>query len=62
MPTRGKRSEVLETKNEVSHEYSKIIRASDEGLYEVVSIRDQYCSFSTQKGQGKESQKMLKNG
>ena len=62
MPTRSKKSEVLETRNEVSHEYSKIIQASDEGLYEVVSIRDQHCSYSSQKAHGKESQKLLKIG
>ncbi|KAL6721098.1 hypothetical protein ACLMJK_000198 [Lecanora helva] len=60
-PTRGHKSEILETKNEVSQDYSKTIRASDEGTYEVVSIRDRYCSFSTQKAQGKSGQKLLQN-
>ena len=61
-PLKGKKPEVLETKNEISHEYSKTIRASDEGVYEVVSIRDKYCAFSTQKVQGKSGQKLLTNG
>ena len=60
-PSKGKWSEVLETKNEISYEYSKTIRASDEGVYEVVSIRDKYCAFSTQKGQGTSGQKLLTN-
>ncbi|KAL9129736.1 MAG: hypothetical protein Q9217_001894 [Psora testacea] len=58
-PSKGKKSEILETKNEISHEYSKTIRASEEGVYEVVSIRDRYCAFSTQKAQGKGGQKLL---
>ena len=60
-PPRGKKPEVLETKTEISYEYSKTVRASDEGLYEVVSIRDKYCAFSTQNVQGKPRQKLLKN-
>lgn len=60
-PPKGKRAEILETKNEISHQYSMTIRASDEGMYEVVSIRDRYCAFSTQKAQGKSGQKLLTN-
>lgn len=60
-PSKGKKPEVLETKNEISYEYSKTIRASDEGVYEVVSIRDKYCAFSTQKVQGASGQKLLTN-
>ena len=60
-PARGQKPEVLETKNEISHEFSKTIRASDEGVYEVVSIRDRYCSFATQKAPGKPDQKLLMN-
>ena len=60
-PPKGKKPEVLETKNEISHEYSKTIRASDEGMYEVVSIRDKYCAFSIQKVPGKSGQKLLTN-
>ena len=50
---------VLETKNEVSQDYAMTIRASDEGVYEVVSIRDKYCAFSSQDLQGKAGQKRL---
>lgn len=60
-PPKGKRQEVLETKNEISHEYSKTIRASDEGMYEVVSIRDRYCAFSKQKAPESSGQKLLTN-
>lgn len=60
-PPKGKKPEVLETKNEISHEYSKTIRASDEGMYEVVSIRDKYCAFSKQKASGSSGQKLLTN-
>ena len=57
---KGKKSQVLETKSEVSEGYSKTIIASDEGIYEVVSIKDRYCSFSTQRVAGKSGgQKLL---
>lgn len=58
---KGKKPEVLETKTETSHEYTKTIRAFDEGIYEVVAIKDKYCSFSTQQTAGGPSQKMLTN-
>ncbi|KAL1837578.1 hypothetical protein VTJ49DRAFT_3638 [Mycothermus thermophilus] len=45
---KGQRSQVLETRHEVSHEHTKVIRASLEGTYEVVAIKDKYCAFSTQ--------------
>ncbi|KAK4146633.1 uncharacterized protein C8A04DRAFT_25553 [Dichotomopilus funicola] len=45
---KGQRSQVLETRHDVSHEHSKVVRASQEGTYEVVAIKDKYCAFSTQ--------------
>lgn len=45
---RGHRSVVIETRHEVSYEHSKVIKASQEGTYEVVAIKDKFCSFSTQ--------------
>ncbi|KLU92582.1 hypothetical protein MAPG_11527 [Magnaporthiopsis poae ATCC 64411] len=45
---RGQRPQILETRHDVSHEHSKVVRASQEGTYEVVAIKDRYCSFSTQ--------------
>jgi len=55
---KGSRSHVLETRHDVSHEHSKVIRASQEGTYEVVAIKDRYCAFSTQQGDGKEQKKL----
>ncbi|KAL0939471.1 nucleoporin pom152 [Colletotrichum truncatum] len=57
---KGQKSVVLETRHDVSYESSKIIRASQEGTYEVVAIKDKFCAFSTQQvaDSGKD-QKML---
>lgn len=43
---KGQRSELLEMKSEVSQEYSLSVRASEEGTYEVVSIKDAYCAYA----------------
>jgi nucleoporin POM152 len=51
---KGKRPVVLETKNDISHEYTKVVKASEEGTYEVISIRDRYCGFSVQKSSNPE--------
>lgn len=56
---KGHKSQVLETRHDVSYEYSKTIQSSQEGTYEVVAIKDKYCSFSTQRGDTKSSQKLL---
>ncbi|KAL9595444.1 MAG: hypothetical protein Q9219_006435 [cf. Caloplaca sp. 3 TL-2023] len=57
---KGKRSQILDTKSDVSYEYTKTVLASDEGIYEVVAIKDRFCSFSTQKLHGKPGgQKLL---
>ncbi|KAK0611119.1 hypothetical protein B0T14DRAFT_440941 [Immersiella caudata] len=57
---KGAKSQVLETRHDVSHEHSKTVWASQEGTYEVVAIKDKYCSFSTQPVETKEKgQKML---
>ncbi|KAK2612108.1 hypothetical protein QQS21_001838 [Conoideocrella luteorostrata] len=45
---KGHRSVVLETRHDISYEHSKVIKASQEGTYEVVAIKDKFCSFSTQ--------------
>lgn len=42
---KGKAGEVLETRTETSQEHSVRISATEEGTYEVVSIKDAYCSF-----------------
>ncbi|PGG97004.1 hypothetical protein GX51_07553 [Blastomyces parvus] len=49
---KGKKSQVLDTKHDISYEHTKTIRTSDEGSYEVVAIKDKYCSFSTQDAAG----------
>ncbi|KAH9997453.1 hypothetical protein F4779DRAFT_179035 [Xylariaceae sp. FL0662B] len=44
---KGQKSQVLETRHDISTEHSKVITASLEGTYEVVAIKDSYCAFST---------------
>ncbi|EPS26568.1 hypothetical protein PDE_01505 [Penicillium oxalicum 114-2] len=50
---RGKKPEVLDIKHDISYEHKKAIKTSDEGTYEVVAIKDKYCSFSSQMPTGK---------
>ncbi|KAH8688889.1 putative nuclear envelope pore membrane protein [Talaromyces proteolyticus] len=50
---RGEKPEILDIKHDVSYEHKKTIKISDEGTYEVVSIKDKYCSFSTHQPSGK---------
>jgi nucleoporin POM152 len=57
---KGHKSQVLETRHDISYEHSKIIQASQEGTYEVVAIKDNFCAFSTQRVEGKGGQKLLK--
>ncbi|PTB44707.1 uncharacterized protein TrAFT101_003251 [Trichoderma asperellum] len=45
---KGQRSIILETRHDISYEHSKVVKASQEGTYEVVAIKDKFCSFSTQ--------------
>lgn len=47
---KGQRSQVLETRHDISYETTKTVRASQEGTYDVVAIKDKYCAFSTQRG------------
>lgn len=56
---RGQKSQVLETRHEVSYEHSKTVQSSQEGTYEVVAIKDKYCSFSTQKAETGNKQRLL---
>ena len=48
---KGQRSQVLETRHDTSYEHSKVVRASQEGTYEVVAIKDKFCAFSTQQAE-----------
>ncbi|WZH46455.1 Nuclear pore protein [Fusarium acuminatum] len=52
---KGQRSVVLETRHDVSYEHSKVVKASQEGTYEVVAIKDKFCSFSTQQVEKKQA-------
>ena len=60
---RSKKPAVLETRNDKSYEFTKTVRTSEEGTYEVVAIKDKFCAFSLQKGpgQGGKGQKLLTN-
>lgn len=57
---KGQRSEVLETRHDISNDYSKTIMANLEGTYEVVAIKDRFCSFSTMAVKPGDQQKRLK--
>lgn len=37
---------ILETRHDTSDAFSRTVRASDEGTYEVVAIKDRYCAFA----------------
>ncbi|KAI0969145.1 hypothetical protein F4678DRAFT_441103 [Xylaria arbuscula] len=52
---KGQKSQVIETRHEVSEGYSKVIMASLEGTYQVVAIRDKYCAYSTTHVDGKDN-------
>jgi nucleoporin POM152 len=58
---KGRKSKVLEIRTEISHEHHLSIPVQEEGTYEVVSIKDRWCSFAKQVegvGSGK-GQKLL---
>ncbi len=59
---KGSKSQVLETRHDISYEHSKVIRASQEGTYEVVAIKDHYCAFSSQQFENKEKNQKLLRG
>ncbi len=64
-PRKGRKTHpaILETRHDSSDEFSKTVRASDEGTYEVVAIKDRYCAFSLPgvgMGKGKTGSKLLK--
>jgi nucleoporin POM152 len=58
IPRKGKKPEVMDIKHDISYEHKKTIKTSDEGTYEVVAIKDKFCSFSSQAQVGK-PQKLL---
>ncbi|KAF9887125.1 hypothetical protein FE257_010500 [Aspergillus nanangensis] len=46
-PRKGKKPEIIDIKHDISYEHMKTIKTSDEGTYEVVAIKDKFCSFSS---------------
>ena len=50
IPTKGLKATILETKTEYSADFKKTIRVSEEGAYEVVAVRDEFCGTSLNKG------------
>lgn len=59
---KGRAPKVLETKHDSSQDFIKVVRASEEGTYEVVSIKDMYCSYAAPglaKAEGRQGQKRL---
>lgn len=56
---KGQRSHVLETRHDVSEQYSKVVRANQEGTYEVVAIKDAHCAFSMMQVEGIGHEHML---
>jgi nucleoporin POM152 len=56
---KGQKSQVLETRHEVSYEHSKTIQSSQEGTYEVIAIKDKFCSFSTQRAEMESKQRLI---
>ncbi|KAI1105423.1 hypothetical protein F4804DRAFT_304347 [Jackrogersella minutella] len=58
---KGQKSQVLETRHDISYEHSKVITASLEGTYEVVAIKDHNCAFSMMGPEARDKgQKQLK--
>ncbi|KAJ5463550.1 hypothetical protein N7475_008494 [Penicillium sp. IBT 31633x] len=53
---KGKKAEILDIKHDISYENFKTIKTSDEGTYEVIAIKDKFCSFSAQAPPGKSDQ------
>jgi nucleoporin POM152 len=43
---KGVKSKVLEIRTELSQEHSMRIRTSEAGTYEVISIKDRWCSYA----------------
>lgn len=56
---RGRKSKVLEVKTERSEGHHLKIPVQEEGTYEVVSIKDRWCSFAREGADVKSSQKKL---
>lgn len=59
----GKAGPVLETKTVETSEDRYVVEASEEGVYEVISVKDRWCGASRQGVQsGRKGQKLLVQG
>lgn len=56
---KGQKSQVLETRHDISYEHSKVITASLEGTYEVVAVKDHHCAHSAGGAENSKGQKKL---
>jgi nucleoporin POM152 len=57
---KSKKGAVLETKTARTNEFSMRVKASEEGTYEVISVRDKWCAVSRATSNGeKKGQKLL---
>jgi len=60
LPERGRKNTVLETRTETTDQRTLKVAASEEGQYEVISVRDRWCSASRAGGKAKgKEQKLL---
>jgi len=59
---RGKRGKVLETRTEIAYEHELRVKASEEGAYEVVAVRDKWCAVSRQGGEAGGERGSLEEG
>jgi nucleoporin POM152 len=55
----GRKAKVLETKTDRTDEFKVRLRTSEEGTYEVISIRDRWCSVSKTGAADKQSDRLL---
>lgn len=55
----GKKGRVLETKTDRTDEFKVRLRASEEGTYEVISIRDRWCGISKAGAADSRGEKLL---
>lgn len=56
---KGKKSEILDIKHDISYEHHKTVKTSDEGTYEVVAIKDKFCSFSSAGADGQVGSRIM---
>ena len=52
LPSKGSKSMVLETRTETTTEHTFKVQVSEEGEYEIISVRDRWCAASKSGGKG----------